>query len=87
MTPETSGEVRVAQIIRVSPPSNSQVRKYIPIVDCQNRLCCLVDVLRSLDIEIRVVLLIEADDGSRHFFRLLPRLSCGLSSALPYLSS
>src|SRR6516162_10476344 len=67
MTTEASWKVRVAQIIGISTPCDFHVRKHISIVDRKNGLPCLTDVLGTLSVEVRIVLLIKGDKFSRQF--------------------
>ena len=62
MAAEAPGKVRMSQIIRVGAPDNFHVWKHISVVDRKNCLSRLIDVLRALAINIRIVLLIKADD-------------------------
>lgn len=57
----------MAQIIGVSTPRDFHVRKHISIVDRKNGLTRLIDVLRALSEEVRIVLLIKGAKFSRQF--------------------
>ena len=67
MTTETSWKIHVAQVVRISAPSNLQLRENVAVVDRKNSVTSLTNIFRSICVQIGVVLLIKANEPGRYF--------------------